>query len=199
MQTNQAIVSYIQKQKQAKRITRIDRFGSYHHLTCIVFDKTSPHRLSALLNTMSTNKGIEQINKNNKNIVRNAITSTDNRKRHWTFICIGAHICYHSVLFFYHFFTGHKYGPESRVTKQAVRDIDEILYDLQDMLIKKDLDDEVNVYVVSDHGMISTKKFKIIKLDDYVDMNDLELVLGSGATVQVLAERGKHTQVTRIY
>ena len=94
------------------------------------------------------------------------------------------------------FTTGHKYGPQSRVTKQAVRNIDEILYDLQDMLTKNDLDDEVNVYVVSDHGMISTKKFKTIELDDYIDMNDVELVLGSGAAVQLLAERGKHAEVT---
>ena len=64
------------------------------------------------------------------------------------------------------------------------------------MLTKKDLDDEVNVYIVSDHGMISTKKFKQIKLDAYIDMNDVELVLGWGSTVQLLAERGKHSEVT---
>lgn len=83
------------------------------------------------------------------------------------------------------------------MTKQAVRDIDEILYDLQDMLTKKDLDDEVNVYVLSDHGMIDTKKFKEIELDDYIDMNDVELVLGAGAVVQLLAEKGKHSEVSQ--
>lgn len=81
------------------------------------------------------------------------------------------------------------------MTKQAVRDIDEILYDLQDMLTKKDLDDEVNVYVLSDHGMIDAKRFKSIHLETIVDFNDVELVLGAGATVQMLAEKGKHAEV----
>jgi len=76
-----------------------------------------------------------------------------------------------------------------------VRDLDEALYDLQDMLTKNDLDDEVNVYVLSDHGMISTSNVKSIKLDDLIDMNDVELALGMGSTMQLLAERGKHSQV----
>lgn len=76
-----------------------------------------------------------------------------------------------------------------------MRDLDEALYDLQDMLVKNDLDDEVNVYVISDHGMISTRNFKTIQLDDLVDMNDIELVLGMGSHMQILAERGKHSQV----
>lgn len=90
---------------------------------------------------------------------------------------------------------GHKYGPQSRVTKQAVRDIDEMIYDLQDLIIKLDLSDDVNLYVLSDHGMLSTKGFTPIELDDIVDMNDVELVLGDGAIVQLMAERGKHNKV----
>lgn len=81
------------------------------------------------------------------------------------------------------------------MTKQAVRDIDEILYDLHDRIIKADLDDEVNVYIVSDHGMINTRKYKTIELDDYVDMNDIELVLGMGSSMQLMAERGKHSEI----
>lgn len=90
---------------------------------------------------------------------------------------------------------GHKYGPQSSYTKQAVRDVDEILYDLQDLLVKNDLVDEVNVYILTDHGMMSSKNTKQIELDDYIDMNDVELVLGEGASVQILAEKGKHIKV----
>lgn len=82
------------------------------------------------------------------------------------------------------------------MTKQAVRDIDEILYDLQDMLTKKDLDDEVNLYVLSDHGMIDTRRFREIHLETVIDFNDVELALGAGSTMQLLAERGKHAEVT---
>ena len=84
------------------------------------------------------------------------------------------------------------------MTKQAVRDIDEILYDLQDMLRKKDLDDEVNVYVLSDHGMIDGRRFKGIHLEAIIDFNDVELLLGAGSTVQLLAERGKHADVSGV-
>ncbi len=90
---------------------------------------------------------------------------------------------------------GHRYGPQSKMTKQAVRDIDEILYDLQDMLTKKDLDDEVNLYVLSDHGMIDTRRFREIHLETVIDFNDVELALGAGSTMQLLAERGKHVEV----
>lgn len=93
--------------------------------------------------------------------------------------------------------TGHRFGPQSRTTKQAVRDVDDALYDLQDQLVKNDLDDEVNVYVVSDHGMMSSKKIIDIELEEYIDMNDVELILGEGAAVQILAEKGKHSEVVK--
>lgn len=75
--------------------------------------------------------------------------------------------------------------------------MDEILYDLQDMLVKNELTDEVNIYLVSDHGMLSTKGFTNIELESLIDLNDVELVLGEGGTVQLLAEKGKHSQIVR--
>src|SRR5690625_5026358 len=65
------------------------------------------------------------------------------------------------------------------------------------MLVKADLDDEVNLYVLSDHGMLSRKGVSVIHLSQLVDMNDIELVLGQGASVQLLPEPDKHAAVYR--
>ncbi len=96
-------------------------------------------------------------------------------------------IIFHSI--------GHQFGPRSRRTKQAVRDIDNILYDLQDSIIKRQLED-VNVVVVSDHGMIQSDDANIILIEDILDFNDIEVFLGGGSLAQILPEIDKEEEVS---
>ncbi len=93
------------------------------------------------------------------------------------------------------FSIGHTFGPRSRKTKQAVKDIDEILYDLHDSITKRQLDDKINVVIVSDHGMIQTDSANIIKIEDILDFNDVEVFLGGGSLSQILPEDGKEEEV----
>ena len=79
---------------------------------------------------------------------------------------------------------GHRFGPRSRKTKLAVRDIDNILNDLQDSIVKRQLED-VNVVVVSDYGIIEVDDNNIIQIEHILDFNDVEVFLGAGSIAQI--------------
>lgn len=87
---------------------------------------------------------------------------------------------------------GHKYGPESNQTKEAVRDIDMIIYNAINELKRRHMDElgscrpnfeahshisstAVNLYIVSDHGM--TTRVKTINLTELVDFTDVKYML----------------------
>ena len=90
---------------------------------------------------------------------------------------------------------GHETGPRSKRTKQAIRNIDDILNDLYDKIKEKGLDNDLNVVIVSDHGMISHKDMKPIPLETILDFNDVDVVLNRGSVVQILPEEGKEEEV----
>jgi len=71
---------------------------------------------------------------------------------------------------------GHKYGPDSEETFNAVRDFDLIIYNLLNHLDRRQLQSSANVYVLSDHGM-STPKHKI-KLGNYVNLHEVKVLIG---------------------
>ena len=66
---------------------------------------------------------------------------------------------------------GHRYGPVSPETDEAIRIVDAALGRLLDGLRDRGLEDEVNVVVVSDHGMIETSQDRVVFIDDYVDLD----------------------------
>ena len=67
---------------------------------------------------------------------------------------------------------GHKYGPNSKEIEQGVKDIDSTIGDLVSKLNKLDLDN-VNIIVVSDHGMLEVDLENLINLEELIpsDMN----------------------------
>uniref|UniRef100_A0A2P2HZS3 Ectonucleotide pyrophosphatase/phosphodiesterase family member 6 n=1 Tax=Hirondellea gigas TaxID=1518452 RepID=A0A2P2HZS3_9CRUS len=84
--------------------------------------------------------------------------------------------------------TGHMMGPESEERKQATKDIDRILVHLQKQLIERGLAGEVNIVIVSDHGMTSMveKDVTYIQLDDY---------LPEEANIESIADRGAYVNI----
>ncbi|XP_054155596.1 glycerophosphocholine cholinephosphodiesterase ENPP6-like [Oppia nitens] len=104
---------------------------------------------------------------------------------------------YRLALLYYEFvdYNGHEYGPRHRRTKQAIRAIDKIINDLYDDILEEKLEDDVNVVIVSDHGMISKEGFRVIDIEDYLDFNDVELFIGKGSVAQVLPEKDKEDEV----
>lgn len=71
---------------------------------------------------------------------------------------------------------GHEYGPESDEVVEAVEDIDEQIGRLIDGLESEGLWPDLNILVVSDHGMVELDEDKVIFLDDIIDTRDVEMI-----------------------
>lgn len=71
---------------------------------------------------------------------------------------------------------GHRYGPESDSTAAAIKEVDEIIGYLTRELENRNLRDHLNIIVVSDHGMISVSKEKVINLNNLIPLDDVEII-----------------------
>ena len=90
---------------------------------------------------------------------------------------------------------GRKFGPDSKRTKKSFRTLDKILDDLLDLLEEKKLSESVNVVILSDTGMSSTKDQRVINLEKYIDFNDIVKLVGEGAFVMIQPEKRKTESV----
>jgi len=71
---------------------------------------------------------------------------------------------------------GHNFGPESVETISAIRLLDEHVGQMLDRLAAERI--PVNVIVVSDHGMTPVSPERILFLDDYIDLKDVQIDFG---------------------
>lgn len=70
---------------------------------------------------------------------------------------------------------GHHYGPRSKQVAKAIADIDKLLGEFVSTLAN-DIDQEVNLIIVSDHGMIQVDNNKAIKPSMVFDQETIELI-----------------------
>jgi predicted AlkP superfamily pyrophosphatase or phosphodiesterase len=71
---------------------------------------------------------------------------------------------------------GHRHGPESREVADAVAHVDSLIGRLLDGLAAQGIEDDVNLMIVSDHGMASTSRDRVVILDDFLDPEDLRII-----------------------
>ena len=71
---------------------------------------------------------------------------------------------------------GHEHGPDALEVAEAVQRVDGYLRLLVDGLRARGLLDRVNVLIVSDHGMTATSRERAIFLDDYIALDDVQVV-----------------------
>jgi predicted AlkP superfamily pyrophosphatase or phosphodiesterase len=71
---------------------------------------------------------------------------------------------------------GHDHGPEAPETLAEIRAIDAVIGGLVQGLDTRGLLDQVNLIIVSDHGMAPTSAERVIYLDDYLDLQKVEVV-----------------------
>ena len=71
-------------------------------------------------------------------------------------------------------YTGHKHGPDSKQTKDAIRNTDRTLSYLIQKLNKLPIKDSINLVVLSDHGMAKSGAEKLIVLSDYIDTSPFQ-------------------------
>lgn len=78
---------------------------------------------------------------------------------------------------------GHRYGPDSVQVDLALSDVDHGLSFLLDNLQRYNRTD-VNVIVVSDHGMLLSNASRVIRLDTIIDLKSV-IVLGSSPVLHI--------------
>jgi predicted AlkP superfamily pyrophosphatase or phosphodiesterase len=91
---------------------------------------------------------------------------------------------------------GHWYGPDSVQVRDAIGRTDAQLGRLLDGLATRGLSERANVVVVSDHGMAATTQRQSIFVDDYVSLDDLEIV-DINPTLGVIPAPGRDDRVYR--
>ena len=71
---------------------------------------------------------------------------------------------------------GHRFGPDSDEVRRTTENMDALIGRLIKSLKARKIYDKINIIITTDHGMASTSKDSMIFLDDYIDMNDIEVV-----------------------
>lgn len=69
---------------------------------------------------------------------------------------------------------GHQFGPNSTEIRGTIAMVDTMLAQLFDAIEARNLTDIVNIVVVSDHGMATTDKSRLIQLEDLIDTSLIE-------------------------
>ncbi len=93
---------------------------------------------------------------------------------------------------------GHKYGPENPDLIPTLKYMDDILGYILDGIKKLDIADEINLILVSDHGMTTISQDRIIYLDDIVsDMSALSNY-GGGPVMQIHLKEKNDTLIDQI-
>jgi predicted AlkP superfamily pyrophosphatase or phosphodiesterase len=71
---------------------------------------------------------------------------------------------------------GHYFGPDSPELIAAIQEVDKDLGLLLNGLSNRNVLDNINIIVVSDHGMAKISSDKTIFIDDYLDLSKVEII-----------------------
>ena len=71
---------------------------------------------------------------------------------------------------------GHNIGPDAIGMNSIIEEIDESIGLLVSGLNKRDILDNINIIITSDHGMAGLSRDRVIFLDDYININDVRMV-----------------------
>lgn len=89
---------------------------------------------------------------------------------------------------------GHRHGPDSAEVNAAMAQTDASIGYLMEGLKARGMDHNTVVVIVSDHGMIGTSPDRAITLDNYVNVDDINIVY-SGPVAFLNAKEGKKDSV----
>ncbi len=90
---------------------------------------------------------------------------------------------------------GHSYGPNSKEVAEQVKFVDQKVGELYHRLMQLPIAKNINFILVSDHGMRTISKEKIIMLDDYIKKEWVEGVYGGNPVYTIRAKKGKVQQI----
>ncbi|KAJ7326775.1 hypothetical protein JRQ81_016534 [Phrynocephalus forsythii] len=91
---------------------------------------------------------------------------------------------------------GHHYGPSSIERKNAVKAVDNVLYNMTKLIKEKGLQNDLNVILFSDHGMTDISwTDKVIELRNCINMTDVILIKDRGPVVSLWPAKGKELEI----
>ncbi len=89
---------------------------------------------------------------------------------------------------------GHRHGTDSEEVIEAIQQADDLVGYLMSQLEGKGLLDNTNIIIVSDHGMMNVSKEKLVVIDDFINIDDVEIIEGSPSLMMNVKE-GKLEEV----
>ncbi len=90
---------------------------------------------------------------------------------------------------------GHRYSPDSAETREAVLKVDTALKRLLDGLRVRKIEKQVNLIIVSDHGMATVDQQNAVLMDDVLDASKTERILWTGEIVQIFPKPGEEESI----
>jgi predicted AlkP superfamily pyrophosphatase or phosphodiesterase len=90
---------------------------------------------------------------------------------------------------------GHEFGPDAEETKYAVWRVDGYFKRLMEGLKQRKIDKDVNIIVVSDHGMANYYMKNVTFLDDYFDFDLTERILWTSEIIQIFPKANKTDEI----
>ena len=90
---------------------------------------------------------------------------------------------------------GHEFGPVSKETKKAVLKVDQEVGRLVRGLRGREIFSQINLIIVSDHGMASVRLSNAILLDKLFDTNLTERIFWTREIVSIFPKAGKEDEI----
>jgi predicted AlkP superfamily pyrophosphatase or phosphodiesterase len=90
---------------------------------------------------------------------------------------------------------GHEFSPDAEETKYAVWNVDRYVERLMAGLKKRKIEKQVNVIIVSDHGMATVNLRNTVFLDDYFDFGLTERILWTNEIVQIFPKKDAEDEI----
>lgn len=91
---------------------------------------------------------------------------------------------------------GHFYGPNSAEVKDEIQIVDDHINKLLDILEENNQED-VDVIIVSDHGMASLDELHKINITGVINMEDVVEITEGGSQAYIWPKAGKAETVNR--
>lgn len=91
---------------------------------------------------------------------------------------------------------GHRFGPDSPELIDAVERADDLIGYLLERMNENELSDFTNLMIVSDHGMASVSRDRIVVLDDIVDPEEMDMIAFSPV---IMADVKDDEKIDEIY
>lgn len=93
----------------------------------------------------------------------------------------------------------HKYGANSSQVQEQLRRIDNITYYLQNKIVDMNLSNSLNVFLLSDHGMVSVPPENLIKVKELIQSHSNEcLMAGVSPILHVIPTKDKEEDLYSI-